>query len=384
MSEPFRRVTPVVRIAPAKVNLTLAVVGRRADGFHDLHSIMVTLDLADRLALSPAFGPTDRLHVVGPGGGPGPDVGPPAANLALRALDIARDALRRAGENAPLPALAIRLEKRIPAAAGLAGGSSDGAAALDGALEAWGMEDRLAAGARLAAAAALGSDCPFFLAGGWALVEGRGERVARLPAPRGEPPAIVLVTPAVPVPTAAAFARHAAGTRPPGGAALTSSEHLAAELRAGLPVGRFLERAGILAVANDLVPAAADIVPALVPLRRALGRLLGRPIGQSGSGPTLWGLYATRLEAEAAAATVRDAVARGDLAVPGERDPVVVAATLAGVATGSPAIPGPPGGALPTGSVAVPPGPERSDAASDPTGAPRVRHPGTPTRRSAP
>jgi 4-diphosphocytidyl-2C-methyl-D-erythritol kinase len=192
------------------------------------------------------------------------------------------------------------------------------------------MEDRLDPGARLAAAAALGSDCPFFLAGGWALVEGRGERVTPLPAPCGEPPAIVLVTPAVPVSTPAAFARHAAGVRPAGGAALASSGHLAAELRAGLPVGRFLERAGILAVANDLVPAAADLVPALVPLRRALGRLLGRPVGQSGSGPTLWALYATRPEAEAAAAAVRDAVARGDLAAPGEGPPVVVAASLAG------------------------------------------------------
>lgn len=330
MSDAVRRVTPVVRLAPAKVNLTLAVLGRRPDGFHDLHSIMAPLDLADRLALSPAFGPADRLHVVGPDGGPAPDLGPAAANLALRALAVAREALRRAGVDAPLPALAVRLEKRIPAAAGLAGGSSDGAAALDGALEAWGMEDRLDAGARLAAAAALGSDCPFFLAGGWALVEGRGERVTSLPAPRGEPPAIVLVTPAVPVSTPAAFARHAAGIRPPGGAALASSGHLAAELRAGLPVGRLLERAGILAVANDLVPAAADLVPALIPLRRALARLLGRPVGQSGSGPTLWALYATRPEADAAAAAVREVVARGDLAVPGEDPPVVVAATIVG------------------------------------------------------
>lgn len=330
MSGLLRRVTPVVRVAPAKVNLTLAVVGRRPDGFHDLHSVMVPLDLADRLALSPAFGPDDRLHVVGVDGGPAPDLGPLAANLALRAVAIARRAVRDAGEDLPLPALAIRLEKRIPAAAGLAGGSSDGAAALDGALEAWGVGDRLGPAARAAAAAALGSDCPFFLAGGWALVEGRGERVTPLPAPRGDPPAILLVTPAVPVSTPAAFARHAAGIRPPGGAALASSAHLAAELRAGLAADRLLERAGILAVANDLAPAAADLVPGLVPLRRGLARLLGRPIGQSGSGPTLWALYAARADAEAAATAVRDAVARGDLVAPGDRPPLVVAATIAG------------------------------------------------------
>jgi 4-diphosphocytidyl-2-C-methyl-D-erythritol kinase len=348
VSVPVRRVTPVVRIAPAKVNLTLAVTGRRPDGFHDLHSIMVPLDLADRLALSPAFGPDDRLHVVSPAGEPAPDLGPPAANLALRALAIARRALRDAGEDGPFPALAIRLEKHIPVAAGLAGGSSDGAAALDAALEAWGVEDRLSPAARRAAAAALGSDCPFFLAGGWALVEGRGERVTPLPAPRGPAPAILLVVPAVPVSTPDAFARHAAGIRPPGGAALASSAHLAAELRSGLPVGRFLERAGILAVANDLVPAAADLVPALVPLRRGLGRLLGRPIGQSGSGPTLWALYASRPEADEAAALVRDALARGDVEATGERPPLVTAATIIGDPegpAGEDAAPAPPAGA---------------------------------------
>jgi 4-diphosphocytidyl-2-C-methyl-D-erythritol kinase len=337
-----RRITPVVRVAPAKVNLTLAVLGRRPDGFHDLHSIMVPLDLADRLAVSPAFGAEDRLHVVGPAGGPAPDLGPPAANLAMRALGVARRALRDAGVEGPFPTLAIRLEKRIPAAAGLAGGSSDGAAALEAALEAWGVDGVLPPATRLAAAASLGSDCPFFLAGGWALVEGRGERVTPLPAPRGAPPAILLVTPAVPVSTPAAFARHAAGIRPPGGAALASSAHLAAELRAGLPVGRFLERAGILAVANDLVPAAADLVPALLPLRRRLARLLDRPVGQSGSGPTLWALYASRPEADAAAMVVRDALARGDLEAPGEPPPLVVAATIVGTADGAEGADGPP------------------------------------------
>jgi 4-diphosphocytidyl-2C-methyl-D-erythritol kinase len=130
------RVTPVVRVAPAKLNLTLAVVGRRPDGYHVLHSVMATMDLADRLALGPAFGPEDRLHVVGDGSGPVPDLGPERENLVRRALDAARRAIRAAGDDRPLPALAVRLEKRIPVAAGLAGGSSDAVAALDGALEA--------------------------------------------------------------------------------------------------------------------------------------------------------------------------------------------------------------------------------------------------------
>ncbi len=331
MSDPARRVTPVVRLAPAKLNLTLAVVGRRPDGFHALHSVMAPLDLADGLALSPAFGPEDRLHVVGPGGAPALDLGPVEANLALRAVRATREAIRAAGDARPLPALAIRLEKRIPAAAGLAGGSSDAAAAIDAALEAWGATDVLGPDQRVDLAAALGSDCPFFLAGGWALVEGRGERVTPLPAPRGEAPGVVLVTPAVPVPTPAVFAAYAGGRRPEGGATLASSRYLAAELAAGLSAARFLERAGVIAVANDLLPAATALVPGLVAARRALARILDRPVGQSGSGPTLFALSPSLADARGDAAIIRAAFADGLLPLPGERPPFVAAATLVGV-----------------------------------------------------
>ena len=148
-----------------------------------------------------------------------------------------------------------------------------------------------------AAAASLGSDCPFFLAGGWALVEGRGERVAPLSAPRGTAPGVVLVTPDIAVSTPAVFARYAAGIHPEGAATLASSRHLAGELQAGMTTARLMERAGILAVANDLVPATSDLVPALVPARRALARLLERPVGQSGSGPTLWVLSPSKADA---------------------------------------------------------------------------------------
>ncbi len=331
MSDPAGRITPVVRIAPAKLNLTLAVVGRRADGFHALHSVMAPLDLADHVALSPAFGPDDRVHVVGAGGAAAPDLGPAADNLVLRAIRAARAAIRAAGDDRPLPALAVRLEKRIPAAAGLAGGSSDAAAALDGALEAWGAADVLGPEARAALAASLGSDCPFFLAGGWALVEGRGERVTALPAPRGEAPGVVLVTPAVGVPTPAVFERYAAGVRPEGGATLASSRYLAGELQAGLTTARLMERAGVLAVANDLAPATAALVPALVRARRALARLLERPVGQSGSGPTLWALSPSKADALGDAAIVRAALADGLLELPGDRPPFVAAAALVGV-----------------------------------------------------
>ena len=326
MSEALRRVTPVIRLAPAKLNLTLAIVGRRDDGYHAIHSVMVPLELADRLSLAPAFAPGDRLHVAG--ALLVDDLGPPDRNLVVRAIGVARAACRAVGIDTPLPALAVRLEKRIPIAAGLGGGSSDGAAALDGALAAWGVADALAPADRATAAASLGSDVPFFLAGGWAFVEGRGELVTPLPAPRGPAPGVLLVTPRLAVSTAAVFAAHAGGARPAPGPALASSRHLAGELAAGMSAAKLAERAGILAVANDLALATAALVPPLVPFRRALGRLLGRPVGQSGSGPTLWVLYPSLVAAEAAASRVRDAVAAGDLVAPGGQPPVVIATRI--------------------------------------------------------
>jgi len=324
-ADPARRLTPVVRVAPAKLNLTLAVFGRRPDGYHALHSVMVPLALADRLSLAVASrngGNGDTLHVDGFETGAGKD------DLVLRAFAEARLAVGAgwAGPGGPPPSIAARLEKRIPVAAGLGGGSSDAAAALDGVLEAWGAE--LSAEDRSRLAARLGSDVPFFLAHGPALVEGRGELVTPLRGIVGTPPGILLVTPSVAVPTPAVFAAYAAGARPPGAATRTSSLHLAEELREGLGSRSFVDRAGILAVANDLIAATAAVVPALVGLRRALRGCLGRPVGQSGSGPTLWVLYPLLAEAEAAAVTVRAAVADGSLPVPGDGDVFIAATTI--------------------------------------------------------
>ncbi len=326
-ADPRRRLAPVVRLAPAKVNLTLAVLGTRPDGFHDLHSVMVPLALADRLSVSVLPpGAQDSLHVDGF------DPGPAADNLVLRAFAAARRAARESGfgPEAP-PALAARLEKRIPVAAGLAGGSSDAAAAMDAALEAWGVE--LNPDARHALAAELGSDVPFFLAGGPALAEGRGERLTPLGWLRGaqdrpDRPGLLLVTPAVGLSTPAVFRAWDAGARLAGGAARMASAHLAEELRRGIGLADLLARASVLAAANDLKPAAAAVEPALVPFKRALLRLLGRPVGLSGSGPTHWALYASRDEAAEAADRVRDAVASGALVGPGPNPPFIAATTI--------------------------------------------------------
>jgi 4-diphosphocytidyl-2-C-methyl-D-erythritol kinase len=324
VTDPLARLAPVVRLAPAKLNLTLAVLGRRRDGFHDLHSVMVPLALADRLSL--AIAPADRaahdsLHVEGL------DAGPPSDNLALRAVGEARLAVGGGwpGGPGPTPSLSLRLEKRIPVAAGLGGGSADAAAALDGALEAWNAE--LDNERRRVVAAWLGSDVPFFLAGGAALVEGRGERVEPLRGVLGSP-GVLLVTPAVALPTRGvltAFAER--GSRGDGSVRMTS-EHLAGEVGAGIRAGDLLARAGVLAAANDLLPAAAEVLPGLVPFRRALFRVLGRPVGLSGSGPTLWTLYPAQDDAARAAQTVRDALEAGALPSLGDEEPAILATTI--------------------------------------------------------
>ena len=322
-TDPTRRLAPVVRLAPAKLNLTLAVLGRRGDGFHDLHSVMVPLALADRLsvALAPSAS-ADSLHRTGF------DAGPIGDDLVLRALSETRSAVGAGwGGMGPPPWLATRLEKRIPVAAGLAGGSSDAAAAMDAAVEAWGAE--LDDETRSRVAARLGSDVPFFFARGPALVEGRGERVTPLPWLRDAgTPGVLLATPPIAVSTARVFAAHAGGIRSLGGAARLASEHLASELRGGLDARELLVRASVLASANDLAAAADAVAPELVPFRRALRRVIATPVGLSGSGPTHWALYPSLDDAEAAAAAVRDAVADGRIPSPGGGSPFITATTI--------------------------------------------------------
>jgi 4-diphosphocytidyl-2C-methyl-D-erythritol kinase len=108
-----------------------------------------------------------------------------------------------------------------------------------------------------------------------------------------------------------------------------TSMHLAEELRAKLSTADLVARAGAMTVANDLFAAARMIVPALVPFRRALSRLLERPVGLSGSGPTLWTLYASEVEAADAAETVRTALWDGRLGSVGGGQPFVAATVIA-------------------------------------------------------
>lgn len=175
--------------APAKLNLSLRVVGRRADGHHELDSLFVLLELADRLLLLPGC---SGLRVEGDGDGAVPLGGD---NLAWRGLV--------AGLGAAPDLACLALEKRIPAAAGLGGGSSDAAAAWRLG-RAWNGQPDRASPADLVALAAIGADVPFFAAAtAAARVTGIGERVAGTPAIERE---VVLVHPPFGLSTAAIFA----------------------------------------------------------------------------------------------------------------------------------------------------------------------------------
>lgn len=317
----------VVRFAPAKLNLTLAVTGKRYDGYHSLHSIMAPLSLGDALtvAATPAGTTRDSLQVSG--------LPVPAErdNLVLRAIIATRAAVATSWSGAPAfpPPLSVRLAKRIPVSAGLGGGSSDAAAAIEAALAAWASTLDPESTSKLAAS--LGSDVPFFLAGTTALVTGRGEFVEPLPEIKGEPLAVLLVTPQLPVATAAVFKAYAGGVREAdAGLARNISERLASEIRAGMTSATLLSRAEELAAANDLKSAAASLVPGLRTFTTALEKLLNRPICQSGSGPTMWSLYATLADARKAVRFVRLAAVNGTLPLLGTGEPFVAATTIAG------------------------------------------------------
>jgi 4-diphosphocytidyl-2-C-methyl-D-erythritol kinase len=312
----------ITRRAPAKLNLTLAVLGRRDDGYHDLHSVMAPLAFGDDLTVQPGPGTADGLSIDGHDLSAGPD------NLVLRAIAAARAEVLGSGAVRRAQTLDATLAKRIPVAAGLGGGSSDAAAAIDAALEAW--HATLTRDRATAVAASVGSDVPFFLAHGIALVTGRGEFVEPLPSPLDGPCGVLLVTPRMAVSTAAVFAAYAAGARPAEpGRALATSEALAAALRRRMTAADLAARAADLATANDLLPGARAVAPELATFHDALAGMLGRPVGQSGSGPTFWALFGSTAEADAAAAAVGRALATGGLTAPGSGVPFVCATTIA-------------------------------------------------------
>jgi 4-diphosphocytidyl-2-C-methyl-D-erythritol kinase len=282
--------------APAKLNFGLRVVGRRPDGYHTLESVFVPFDLADELALEVAGGRPASVSIRVEGGGA--ELADPDHNLAARA---ARRLLDEAGVRARV---AIRLRKCIPVGAGLGGGSSDAGAVLR-ALAAL-FPDALPAARLARLALSLGADVPFFLAPRPARVSGIGEVVEPLP---GVPSfAVLVVVPEPPLSTAEVFRAfdeggadggRAGGGGTCGGGALTRAEGGRSML--ALPGALDDARGWAALLANDLEPVAARLRPAIVRVRGELERGGARAVGMSGSGPSVFGLFADAAGAGAAA-----------------------------------------------------------------------------------
>jgi 4-diphosphocytidyl-2-C-methyl-D-erythritol kinase len=256
----------------AKINLSLRVSDKRADGFHEVQTILQAIDLSDRLICGARRGAFEIVCST-------PGVPTDRTNLVWRAAQRLWDAAGR--EGAPRDAL-IRLHKKIPMQAGLGGGSSDAAAALLALRTVWRLQ--VADEALLAIAAGLGSDVPFFLVGGTVLGLGRGDEVYPLEAlPRWW---VVLILPPFGVPTADAY-----GWLDEQRARTSAS----AELRS-LP-GTWRGRMGLLV---PMVPLVNDLEPPVIERHPVIGQLIKRLVGlgatlaaMSGSGSTVFGIFPT-------------------------------------------------------------------------------------------
>ncbi|HEX7056191.1 MAG TPA: 4-(cytidine 5'-diphospho)-2-C-methyl-D-erythritol kinase [Bacilli bacterium] len=181
--------------APAKINLSLDILGKRADGYHEVEMVMASIDLFDRLELAELT--EDRIVVSSQAGFIPLD----ERNLAYQAADL----MKR--EFNIKQGVKIHIDKRIPVAAGLAGGSSDAAATLRGLNRLWKLDIPLTQLAELSAT--LGSDVPYCVTGGTAVARGRGEALEKLPSP----PAcwVVLARPPLTVSTADIYEQYRVG-----------------------------------------------------------------------------------------------------------------------------------------------------------------------------
>lgn len=267
---------PTLR-APAKVNLFLEVLGRRPDGYHAVETLMLAVSLCDDLEFRDDPAGAVRLTCTDPALGIGPD------NLVVRAADLLR---QRTGHQG---GAAIRLVKRIPWAAGLAGGSSDAATTLAGLNRLWRLG--LTRAALAALAAELGSDVPFFLSPPAAWCTGRGEIVS--PLRPGKRLHLVLVSPRTGLSTPEVFRGVAVPDQPVSGDAIQSA-FAAGDAEA---VGRLLF--------NRLQEPAERLSPEVAEWRRHLTALDPAGCLMSGSGSSLFALGRDRADAVRMAAALR-------------------------------------------------------------------------------
>ena len=248
--------------APAKINLALEVLGQRGDGFHEIDTILQTLELADVVTLT--FDGPAGVTTSGPFA---PGTPHDETNLAWRAAERLAERARR-----DITALGIHLEKRIPPAGGLGGGASDAATTLRLLQRAWPecSEDAL-----LAVAASVGSDEAYFLAGGTARAQGRGERVSPLP-PLARHEAVIFIPPGTIERKTARMFGELAG--------LPFDSGSVASAFAARPPGRLAASD----VYNTFERVAFDLFPDLAELWEDLEARTGEAVRLAGAGPTLF------------------------------------------------------------------------------------------------
>ncbi len=282
-------------LARAKVNLTLDIKSRRQDGFHDIESIVQTLTLADEVHLKeiPA-GEGIRLFSEG-------DFKVPegAGNLAYRAAEAFLGALRVKTGGAAGFGVGIRIIKRVPAEAGLGGGSSDAAAVLWLMNEAAGRPFDIAGLENMAAE--LGSDVPYLLYGGLALIEGRGTEATALDGEGMDECGILLAKPGRGLSTAAMYAAWDMRSKP------------AAEEAAMTRSARFMDLirsenifAALKCSGNDFDEDAECMLPEISGIKAAMLSKGAIASSMSGSGSAVFGVFGCMSEAEKAASAIKE------------------------------------------------------------------------------
>jgi 4-diphosphocytidyl-2-C-methyl-D-erythritol kinase len=254
----------VLEKAPAKINLLLDVLHKRDDGYHEVEMIMTMVDLADRIEMQEL--PRDTIIISSQAGYIPLD----EKNLAFQAARLIKD---RYGVK---QGVYIHLDKKIPVAAGLAGGSSDAAATLRGLNRLWKLDIPTEELERLGAE--LGSDVPFCITGGTAIARGRGEKLEPIEAP---PQCwVVLAKPPINVSTADIYGKLRANE---------IQNHPSAEkMQEAIRLNRFdlvCERLG-----NVLEEVTLDTYPEVRQLKECMLRLGADGVLMSGSGPTVFGL----------------------------------------------------------------------------------------------
>ena len=255
--------TVIIEGARAKINLALQVLGRRSDGYHELDSIVAFADFGDRLEIEPTA--QNTLMITGPFAF---DVPKGDDNIIWKAWAHLKTLM-------PAPNVSVRLEKNLPVASGIGGGSADAAAMLRGLLRLIGAS---LSAEQIVGLAAIGADVPVCFAGKPARMQGMGEKVSVLT--EQLPPALVVVNPLVTCSTAEVFKAMA------------------------LPLGAMRPASAKAAWRNDMTGAAIQVQPIISDVLSALHKTNLYPVLMSGSGATCFGIARSLEDAEAEAASL--------------------------------------------------------------------------------